>query len=124
MPIPSIRPLRALPVLLLATMLACRNTADGVQKDAAKTTEKMAEAGAEAGDAISGGAKTVDVKTALLADSLVTGADINVDTDHESRTVTLSGEVASAAMRARAEQVAKDNATGYSVVNNLTVPAR
>lgn len=117
------RLMRVVPLsaLLLSAAVACSNTADGVAKDADNLGEKTAEVGADAGNAMSGAAKTTDVKTALLADSLVAGTDINVDTNDETKTVTLSGEVGSDAIRSRAEQVAKDNATGYSVVNNLTV---
>lgn len=117
----SIRLLRALPAtaLVLAAALACDNTADGVKRDAEINSEKVAES--DVGQTVSGGAKTTDVKTALLADSLVAGTAIDVDTNEETKTVTLTGEVPSDAVRMRAEQVAKDNATGYTVVNNLTV---
>lgn len=117
--------LRRTAVLPLATLLlsaaACKNTADGAKQDTEIAAEKTVEAGEEVGTAMGGGAKTVDVKAALMADSLVTGTEINVDTNDDTKTVTLSGNVKSDAIRARAEQVAKDNATGYSVVNNLTV---
>ena len=109
---------------LLCTLFAtaaCGNTADGMKKDAEANSEKVAEAGDAAGSAMAGGAKTADVKTALMADSLVVGTDINVDTNEETKTVTLNGTVQSEAARDRAEQVAKDNATGYTVVNKLTI---
>ncbi len=111
------------PVVLctLFTLAACENTADGVKKDAAIASEKVAEAGSEAGEAIGGGVKTADVKTALMADSLVTGSEIDVDTNNDTKTVALTGTVATEAIRARAEQVAKDNATGFTVVNKLVV---
>jgi osmotically-inducible protein OsmY len=110
--------------LLLCSVAACSNTADGVKQDASIATEKTAEAGANAGDAMSGGAKTADVKAALLADTLVAGMEINVDTKEETKTVTLSGVVPSEGVRDRAMQVARSNATGYTVVDNLNIRSR
>ncbi|WP_053333777.1 BON domain-containing protein [Gemmatimonas phototrophica] len=122
----SIRLIRIIPLaaLLLCSAAACSNTADGVKQDASNATEKTAEAGAEAGDAMSGAAKTADVKAALLADTLVAGMEINVDTKEETKTVTLSGVVPSEGVRDRAIQVAQNNATGYTVVDNLTIRSR
>ena len=120
------RHMRSIPMaaLLLALTAACSNTADGVKQDASNATEKTAEAGAEAGSAMSGGAKTMDVKAALLADTLVAGMAIDVDTNNETKTVTLTGTVPSEMVATHAMQVARDNATGFTVVNKLTVRAR
>jgi secondary thiamine-phosphate synthase enzyme len=66
------RLVRSIPLaaLLLVSAAACSNTADGVKQDASNAAEKTAEAGAEAGSAMSGGAKTMDVKAALLGSSV------------------------------------------------------
>jgi osmotically-inducible protein OsmY len=119
----SIRLLRALPAAaMLFTVMACGNTADGVREDTENASERVAES--DVGQSMSAGTKTADVKAALLADSVVAGTDIDVDTNEDTRTVTLTGAVPSEAVRARAEQVTRDNASGYTVVNNLTVGSR
>lgn len=92
---------------------ACANTVHGAAKDTAKIGEK-----------VSGGAKTVDVKTALMNDKSVDASGINVDTMADTKTVVLRGTVPTAAMKAEAETIAKREAPGYTVKNELTVAAK
>ena len=63
-------------------------------------------------------ALTTKVKAALLADELVKGTQINVESDNG--VVTLLGSVDSAAHKDRAEQVAKGVSGVTRVQNNLT----
>ncbi len=111
---------------------ACSNTAKGVEKDAdqmgdkaAAATEQTGDAAARATDAAAGsmGAamETADVKTALLADTRVDAGDINVDTNKDTKTVTLNGTVPTAEQKKLAEEVAVAKAPEYKVVNNLTI---
>lgn len=100
---------------------ACGDTARGVQKDANDIADKTTEVTAEAGGALSAGTKSADVKAALMADSLIAGTEINVDGNNDTKTITLNGEVATAAAKTRAEEIAKQNAPEYTIVNNLTV---
>jgi osmotically-inducible protein OsmY len=72
-------------------------------------------------DAVQAAIETIDVKAALLADKRVDASGINVDTDHETRTVTLKGRVPSSDQRMAAEEIAREQATGYSVANELVV---
>ena len=65
--------------------------------------------------------QTLDIKSALLADSRVTAAGIDVDTDGTARTVTLKGSVPNVAQKKTAEEIASHKAPGYRVQNNLTV---
>jgi osmotically-inducible protein OsmY len=104
-----------------ALISACGNTADGVKKDATKAGEKTAEAASDATTAMGGAMKTGEVKTAILADSRVHGTDINVDTDETAKTVTLKGSVKSDAEKVIAGEIAATKATGYSIVNTLTI---
>jgi hyperosmotically inducible periplasmic protein len=130
--------------------IACDNTARGAKQDAieaqqkadekaaeakAKAREEAAEAKAEgrdaaadakkaAGDAgakIDAATETIDVKTALMADSTVDASDINVDTFHETKTVVLKGSVPTAAQKSEAARIAAREATGYKVDNQLVV---
>lgn len=120
---------------ILAFATACSNTAKGVQKDAetagdkvAATTEKAAgateNAAAGASSTVGAAMETADVKTALMADTRVDASGINVDTNKDTRTVTLNGTVPTAAMKQLAEEVAKSKAPEYKVVNSLTVKAK
>jgi hypothetical protein len=63
-----------------------------------------------------------DGKAALVADSKVTAAGIDVDTDGATKTITLKGHVPSKAQKAAAERIAVEKASaGYTVRNELVV---
>jgi osmotically-inducible protein OsmY len=135
---------------LAVASTACDNTARGVKQDAAeaKSDAKDASAAAkaeakeetadakaagkevaadakrtagEAGRAIDAATETVDVKTALMADSTVDASNINVDTFHETKTVVLKGHVPTATMKTEAGKIAAREATGYKIDNQLVV---
>jgi osmotically-inducible protein OsmY len=65
----------------------------------------------------------VDVKTALMADSSVNAANVNVDVHADTKTVVLRGSVPSADQKAKAGQIAQSKAPGYTIDNQLTVAA-
>ena len=71
--------------------------------------------------AVRGAAETVDVKTALIADKTIDAGAIDVDTYQDKKVVVLRGTVPTEAQKQRAEQIAKDNAKGYTVENRLVV---
>ena len=102
---------------LAAGAAGCGNTVRGAAKDTAKNTAKV-------GEKVSEGAKTVDVKTALMSEKSIDTSGINVDTFADTKTVVLRGTVPTAAMKAQAEAIAKREATGYTVKNELTVAAK
>jgi osmotically-inducible protein OsmY len=113
---------RTMTVLAVFAILgACKNTADGVKQDADIAADKSAEAAAKTGDAVAGAAETGQVKAAIMADTRVDAGDINVDTDEAKKTVTLRGTVKTEAERVIAGDIAIAKATGYTVINNLTV---
>jgi len=91
---------------------ACANTVQGVKQDTEKIAEKTSAA-----------ANTVDVKSALIADGRVDASNINVDTSASTKTVVLKGSVPNAEQRTTAEAIARDNADGYTITNQLTVAA-
>jgi hyperosmotically inducible periplasmic protein len=62
---------------------------------------------------------TTAVKTKLLADTVVGGLDINVDT--KDAIVTLTGDVASSAEKRKAVQIARDTDNVKSVKDNLKI---
>jgi osmotically-inducible protein OsmY len=96
-------------VAIVAT-IACGNTMQGMKTDTEKAAENTAA-----------GVETVDVKAALIADGRVDAANINVDTVASTKTVVLKGSVPTAEQRTMAETIAREQAKGYAITNNLTV---
>ena len=99
-----------IPVVLAVFAAGCAQTARGVVTD---TKENAAT--------VRGAAETLDVKTALIADKTVDAGAIDVDTFQDKKVVVLRGSVPTQAQKAKAEQIARDNATGYTVENRLAV---
>jgi hyperosmotically inducible protein len=91
--------------------------AEGAQGIGEKIKEGAKEVGAEVGAK----KQTVDVKGALLVDKSIDASHIDVDTDADTKTVTLKGTVPTAAQKAAAERVARERAEGYKVRNLLRV---
>jgi osmotically-inducible protein OsmY len=95
------------------------DAAVNASRDASRDGENAVE---RASEAASAAAQTAKVKAALVADSKVTAADIDVDTDGATRTITLKGHVPSAAQKTAAERIAVEKASaGYTVRNELVV---
>ena len=98
-------------VLVLGAFVAgCGNTMRGATRDTANVAQKVA-----------GAAETVDVKAALIADDRIDTANLNVDTNAANNTVVLKGTVPTAEQKALAERIAREQAKGYRIVNQLTV---
>ena len=89
---------------------ACSQTARGVVQDTKANTT-----------AVKGGLETLDVKSAIIADKTIDAGAIDVDTYADKKLVVLRGSVPSEAQKARAGQIAKDNAEGYTIDNRLAV---
>jgi osmotically-inducible protein OsmY len=111
---------------------ASQDTAQKIGEKAEEVGGKVAEGAKAVGEEIKEGAKevgsevgaqkqTVDVKAALMVDQRIDSSHIAVDTDADTRTVTLKGTVPTVAQKAAAEQVAREKAEGYEVRNLLTV---
>jgi osmotically-inducible protein OsmY len=101
---------------------AVSRAGDEVADAARSAARETGEAVRSAGSAVGGAVETMDVKTALMTDDRVDASNINVDTNHAAKTVTLKGRVPTATQKATAEQIAAKQATGYRIVNQLTVP--
>lgn len=123
-------------VVIVAMAAGCSEQAGRTGSEAARdgsraagqATDAVKDAGSAVGDAVLDGGRaadaaveTMDVKTALLADSRIDSGGINVDTDHATKTVTLKGHVPNAAQKGFAEEVAVKKAVGYRVDNKLTI---
>jgi osmotically-inducible protein OsmY len=90
----------------------------------------MADAGGDAAGAAPDAATseewtlTPKIKTALAANAALENASINVDTDLTRNTITLSGTTRNWPQIRLASQIAKQNAPGYAIINQLHVQAR
>jgi osmotically-inducible protein OsmY len=73
------------------------------------------------GATLDAAAQTMQIKTALIDADNLDANDIDVDTNGDTKTVTLKGHVPTAAQKAAAERIAKEKAPGYTVSNMLEV---
>jgi len=94
---------------------------DAVAEGAKGVGEEIKKGAEEVGSEVGAGKQTVDVKAALMVDQSIDASHIDVDTDADTKTVTLKGTVPTAAQKAAAEKLAQDKAEGYKVRNLLTV---
>lgn len=136
--------------VIAISLVGCSDRAEREAEEAARkagnTAEKAGDAAAEAGRDAAGAAKdagnavgsavanagraadaaveTMDVKLALTTDKRVDASNINVDSDHVTKTVTLKGRVPTADQKKWAGEIATAKAVGYRVRNELTVGNR
>jgi osmotically-inducible protein OsmY len=101
-------------------------TGDATKKAAKKTGEVAATAGEKTKDAavatgenITDGYITTFLHAKFVDEKTLSGSDINVDTNNH--VVTLKGTVASAAGKARAEEIARTTKGVNRVVNQLVI---
>ena len=67
---------------------------------------------------------TPKIKTALIANPALENTNITVDADSTRNTITLSGTTRNWPQIRLASQIAKQNAPGYAIINQLHVQAR
>jgi len=107
----TLMPKYALLILLGASLAGgCHATAKGVVTDTKSNTS-----------AVKGAVETLDVKAAIVADKTIDSGAIDVDTFADKKTVVLRGSVPTQAQKLKAEQIARDHATGYIITNQLAV---
>jgi len=87
-------------------------------REAGQKADAALDKASRVGDAAQ---QTLDIKSALLADSRVRAARIDVDTDARLKLVTLKGSVPNAAQRKTAEEIAMSKAPGYRIKNDLAI---
>jgi osmotically-inducible protein OsmY len=95
---------------------AASNAASSVGNAASNAASKVADAGKNLDDAA---VITPKVKAAFIANASLKARNINVSTTDKN--VTLEGTVQNAAQKTLATNIAKQNAPGYNIVNNLKV---
>jgi osmotically-inducible protein OsmY len=98
-----------------------REAGNAAERTGDRIANETKDATRSVGATLDAAAQTMKIKTALIdADDLDAG-DIDVDTNADTKTVTLKGHVPTAAQKASAERLAKANAPEYRIVNNLEV---
>ena len=112
-----------------ATAKAAEKTKEGVQKGVAETekglgkaADKTSDALDKAGDKMSDTAVSTRVKTGFSSDTTLKNVSIRVEA--KDRVVTLRGAVPSAAVKARAEEIAARTDGVIRVVNELVVDGK
>jgi hypothetical protein len=119
--------LGTLAVVAALVTYGCEDTGRAKEetREAAERAGEKVESGARgAGSEIDAAKQTFDIKAAFTADTSIDASHIDVDTNDDTKTVTLKGTVPTAAQKMGAERIAREKAEGYTVVNELTVTAR
>ena len=98
---------------------ATENLGNETEQAAGNVASETEQAANSVGETIDDGVITTKVKSALLADDIVKGLDINVDTMNGS--VTLNGTVDNQAQADRATEIAKGIEGVSNVQSNLVV---
>lgn len=117
-------------VIALAGTAGCVDRNNDGTPESAPTNEEVNQAVERTGNAAEDAVETAadvsqnaaitgKINAAYAADSSLSALAINVDTTENNKTVTLSGTVATADQKLLASKIAKDQAPGYKVVNNL-----
>lgn len=112
--------------VLAMAMFAAACDRNGANPGGAATTPASvpgaaADAVRQGGRAADAAMETFDVKAALMRDTRVDAGDINVDTNHQTKTVVLKGRVPTADQKTIAGDIATTQAKGYRVQNDLMV---
>ena len=124
-------------------LTGCGNTLNGAKQDAATDTQKTQQAAADAAQATKDAAHKAGqaveavpanakantvvrpgVKTAILRDPVLNDPRNLIDVNANAHGVTLTGHVADASMKQRAEedaQVVLHKHPGYTLIDDLTV---
>jgi predicted small secreted protein len=100
---------------------AAKNAADRAGDAAGNVADETKDAARSMGATVDAAQQTLQIKTALIDADNIDAAGIDVDTNASTKTVTLKGHVPTSMQKAAAEQVAKDKAPSYRVVNELVV---
>ena len=98
-----------------------REAGNAAERAGDRIANETRQATRTVGGTLDAAAQTMQIKTALIdADDLNAGG-IDVDTNGDTKTVTLKGHVQTPAQKAAAERIAKEKAPQYRIVNNLEV---
>jgi osmotically-inducible protein OsmY len=98
-----------------------REAGNAAERAGERASQESKDATRSVGATLDAAAQTMQIKTALIDADNLDANNIDVDTNGNTKTVTLNGHVPTASQKAAAERIAKQKAPDYKVVNNLTV---
>ena len=98
-----------------------REAGNAVERAGDRAADESRQAANSVGGTLDAAAQTMQIKTALIDADDLDAANIDVDTDAATKTVTLKGHVPSAAHKAAAERIAHQKAPDYRVSNMLEI---
>jgi osmotically-inducible protein OsmY len=98
-----------------------REAGNAAERAGDRIADESRQATNTVGGAIDAAAQTMQIKTALIDADDLDAANIDVDTDGATKTVTLKGHVPSAAHKAAAERIAHQKAPDYKISNMLEI---
>ena len=98
-----------------------REAGNAAERAGDRVADESRQATNTVGGAIDAAAQTMQIKTALIDADDLDAANIDVDTDGATKTVTLKGHVPSAAHKAAAERIAHQKAPDYKISNMLEI---
>ncbi len=98
-----------------------REAGNAMERTGDKAAHESKEASQSVGATLDAAAQTMQIKTALIDADDLNANDIDVDTNGETKTVTLKGHVPTAAQKTAAERIAKQKAPDYRVVNQIQI---
>ena len=98
-----------------------REAGNAAERAGDRVAQETKDATRSVGATLDAAAQTMQIKTALIDADNLDAANIDVDTNGATKTVTLKGHVPTAAQKAAAARIAKEKAPDYQVVNNLEI---
>ncbi len=98
-----------------------REAGQSMENAGDRAAQETRDATRSVGATLDAAGQTLQIKTALIDADNLDAANIDVDTDANTKTVTLKGHVPTAAQKAPAERIAKDKAPEYTVRNMIEV---
>jgi hyperosmotically inducible periplasmic protein len=98
-----------------------REAGNAAERAGDRVANETKDASRSVGATLDAAAQTMQIKTALIDADNLDANNIDVDTNADTKTVTLKGHVQNASQKAAAERIAKEKAPDYRIVNNLVV---
>lgn len=95
--------------------------AEAIRAGAAEAGQALRRGAAEVASGADAAQQGAQIKAALMADATIDSTTIDVETDADTKTIVLKGQVRSAAEKSRAASIASAKAPAYRVQNRLEV---
>ena len=98
-----------------------REAGNAAERAGDRAANETKDATRSVGATLDAAAQTMQIKTALIDADNLDANNIDVDTNADTKTVTLKGHVQNASQKAAAARIAKEKAPDYRIVNDLVI---